>query len=182
MSDSISPPTPGGQITASVKWFNPTKGFGFLVPDDGTPDVFCHVSAVERAGYETLPQGATVTCEIVQGQKGPQVSQIHQVDTSTATEAAPRGDRPRRPSPGGFQSRRFAEPTGPSEEVEGTVKFYNVGKSYGFVTPDSGGQDVFIHAKVLARSGLDDLEPQQRVRLMIVQGPRGPQATNVELI
>ena len=84
--------------------------------------------------------------------------------------------------PGGFQDRRYAEPTGPTEEIEGTVKFYNVGKSYGFVTPDGGGQDVFIHAKVLARSGLDDLEPQQRVRLMTTQGPRGPQATSVELI
>ena len=183
MSDSSSPPIPGGQITASVKWFNPTKGFGFLVPDDGSPDVFCHISAVERAGYETLPQGATVTCEIVQGQKGPQVSQIHRVDTSTATMPPPRGDRPRRPAaPGGYQARRYAEPMGPTEEIEGTVKFYNVGKSYGFVTPDSGGQDVFIHAKVLARSGLDDLESQQRVRLMITQGPRGPQATNIELI
>jgi len=182
MSDISSPPDEGGSITAQVKWFNPTKGFGFLVPDDGSPDVFCHVSAVERAGYETLPQGATVTCEIVQGQKGPQVSQILNVDTSTATVMPPRGDRPRRPAPGGFQSRRYAEPMGPTEEIEGTVKFYNVGKSYGFVTPDSGGQDVFIHAKVLARSGLDDLEPQQRVRLMITQGPRGPQATSVELI
>ena len=189
MSDISSTPIPGDQITATVKWFNPTKGFGFLVPDDGSPDVFCHVSAVERAGYDTLPQGATVTCEVVQGQKGPQVAQIIEVDTSTATVAPPRGDRPRRPGgpggpagPGGFQSRRYAEPEGPTEEIEGTVKFYNVGKSYGFVTPDSGGQDVFIHAKVLARSGLDDLEPQQRVRLMITQGPRGPQATSIELI
>ena len=188
MSDISSPPTPGSQITATVKWFNPTKGFGFLVPDDGSPDVFCHVSAVERAGYDSLPQGATVSCEIVDGQKGPQVSQIHSVDTSTAIVAPPRGDRPRRPGPGpgagpgGFQDRRFNEPTGPTEEVEGTVKFYNVGKSYGFVTPDSGGQDVFIHAKVLSRSGLDDLEPQQRVRMEITQGPRGPQATSIALI
>ena len=182
MSDIGSPPPEGGSITAQVKWFNPTKGFGFLVPDDGSPDVFCHVSAVERAGYDTLPQGATVNCEIVQGQKGPQVSNILNVDTSTATVMPPRGDRPRRPGPGGFQARRYNEPMGPTEEIEGTVKFYNVGKSYGFVTPDSGGQDVFIHAKVLARSGLDDLEPQQRVRLEITQGPRGPQATSVELI
>ena len=182
MSDISSPPPSGGPITASVKWFNPTKGFGFLVPDDGSPDVFCHVSAVERAGFDTLAQGATVTCEIVQGQKGPQVSQILNVDTSTATAPLPRSDRPRRAGPGGYQARRFAEPEGPTEEIEGTVKFYNVSKSYGFATPDGGGQDVFIHAKVLARSGLDDLEPQQRVRLTITQGPRGPQATNIELI
>ena len=71
MSDISSPPTEGDSITAQVKWFNPTKGFGFLVPDDGSPDVFCHVSAVERAGFDSLPQGATVTCEIVQGAERP---------------------------------------------------------------------------------------------------------------
>ncbi len=182
MSDNITEPSSGVQITASVKWFNPTKGFGFLVPDDGSPDVFCHVSAVERAGYDTLPQGATVTCEVSEGQKGPQVSEIHAVDTSTATVSPPQGDRPRRHAPGGPHGGRYDEPVGPTEEIDGTVKFFNVGKSYGFITPDGGGQDVFIHAKVLARSGLDDLEPQQRVRLMITQGPRGPQATAVELI
>ena len=170
-------------ITAQVKWFNPTKGFGFLVPDDGSPDVFCHVSAVERAGFDTLPQGSHRQVRDRAGAEGPAgLADSLDVDTSTATVMPPRGDRPRRPGPGGFESRRFNEPMGPTEEIEGTVKFYNVGKSYGFVTPDSGGQDVFIHAKVLARSGLDDLEPQQRVRLMITQGPRGPQATSIELI
>ena len=101
MSEISPPPPPGDSITATVKWFNPTKGFGFLVPDDGSPDVFCHVSAVERAGYDTLPQGATVTCEIAQGQKGPQVSEIHSVDTSTATVAPParRPAAPPRPRP-----------------------------------------------------------------------------------
>lgn len=182
MSDNLAEPPSGVQVTAQVKWFNPAKGFGFLVPDDGSPDVFCHVSAVERAGHDTLPQGATVTCEVVQGQKGPQVSRIHAVDTSTAAVGPPRSERPRRFGPGGFPGRRHEEPSGPTEEIEGTVKFYNVGKSYGFVTPDGGGQDVFIHAKVLVRSGCDHLEPQQRVRLQIVQGSRGPQATSVEVI
>ncbi len=182
MSDNVTDPLPGAQVTATVKWFNPTKGFGFLVPEDGSPDVFCHVSVVERAGYDTLPQGALVTCEVSEGQKGPQVAQILSVDASSVPDAPYRNERPRRPSPGGYHARRQDEPTGPTEEVEGTVKFFNVVKSYGFITPDGGGQDVFIHAKVLARAGLDDLEPQQRVRLLISQGPRGPQATAVELI
>jgi CspA family cold shock protein len=183
MSDYAEHSPSGGQITASVKWFNPTKGFGFLVPDDGSPDVFCHISVVEQAGFDSLPQGATVTCEVSDGQKGPQVSMIQAVDTSTAQESPARSDRPRRPSPGGSYGRdRHDEPTGPTEEVDGTVKFFNGSKSYGFITPDGGGADVFIHAKVLSRAGLDDLEPQQRVRLWITQGPRGPQATNIELI
>ena len=184
MSNDSIDPSSAVRITASVKWFNPAKGFGFLVPDDGSPDVFCHVSAVERAGYDTLPQGAIVTCDVSEAQKGPQVSQIHSVDTSTAVETPYRNERPRRFSPGGFPGggRRHEEPVGPTEEIEGTVKFYNAVKSYGFITPDGGGQDVFIHAKVLAQAGLNDLGPQQRVRLSIAQGPRGPQATSVELL
>ncbi|MCH8036014.1 MAG: cold shock domain-containing protein, partial [Proteobacteria bacterium] len=60
------------EITAVVKWFNPAKGFGFVEPSDGSPDAFMHVSVVERAGLGTLPQGATIICDLCAGQKGPQ--------------------------------------------------------------------------------------------------------------
>ena len=64
---------PGAAVVATVKWFKPAKGFGFLTPVDGSPDVFCHISAVSRAGFDALPEGATVTCEVVEGQRGPMV-------------------------------------------------------------------------------------------------------------
>ena len=66
----------GRRITALVKWFMPMKGYGFLEPEDGSPDVFCHLSTVEASGRDTLPQGAVVTCEIAPGERGPQLSRI----------------------------------------------------------------------------------------------------------
>lgn len=173
-------PASGRRVVAAVKWFNPAKGFGFLVPDDGSADVFCHASAVRDAGYDTLAQGATVTCEVVEGRQGPAVSSIVAVDASTAM-AEPAGrvglyrDR---------GERRWARdvPAGPVEERSGLVKFYNAAKGYGFVVPDGGGPDVFVPGIVLNRAGLGGLETGQRVSVMVEQGARGPQARDIELI
>ena len=165
------------RVMAAVKWFNPAKGFGFLVPDDGGPDVFCHASVVRDAGYDTLPQGATVTCEVTEGQQGPMVSSIVAVDASTAmTQPAGRAEpyRDRR-------ERRW-DRAEPAEERSGVVKFYNAAKGYGFVVPDNGGPDVFLHGSMLNRAGLGGLEPGQRVNVMVEQGARGPQARDIELI
>ena len=170
----------GRRVVATVKWFVPAKGFGFLVPDDGSPDALCHMTAVMDAGYDTLPQGARVTCEVTEGQRGPVVTSILAVDASTAA-ADPAGS----PRPG-YDRRergRGRDGTGGAvEERHGVVKFYNAVKGYGFVVPDDGGRDVFLHANVLSRAGLAALEPGQRVSVMVEQGARGPQATGVELI
>ena len=171
--------SPGRRLVASVKWFVPARGFGFLVPDDGSPAVFCHVSAVERAGYGTLPQGARVTCEVVEGRKGPVVSSIMDIDTSTASPARAWGEERRR---GAGDGGLGADDGGAVEECRGFVKFYDAVKGYGFVVPDGGGPDVFLHGRVLDRAGLDVLEPGQRVGVMVVQGARGPQATDIALI
>ena len=78
---SRSPPVhPAGGSGALVKWFMPTKGYGFLEPEDGSADLFCHMTAVQASGRDTLPEGAAVTCEIVQGDRGPQVSSILSVE------------------------------------------------------------------------------------------------------
>ncbi len=87
----------GATVVAKAKWFNPAMGFGFLTPVDGSREVFYHVSVLSWAGYDTLPEGATVTCEVEQSRQRLQVSQIHAVDASTATTrptgsgAPPRG-------------------------------------------------------------------------------------------
>ncbi len=150
------------EITAVVKWFNSTKGFGFVQPTDGSPDAFLHVSVVERSGHQSLPQGATIVCDLCAGQKGPQVAAVHRVESMP--EAAP--------DPGG----------GEAAEADGTVKFYNGEKGFGFVVPDGGGKDVFVSARVLERAGIQSLEPEQRVRMMTRMGQKGPMADNVELI
>lgn len=199
MLDRRSPPPMGNarrNVTGTVKWFNPSKGFGFITLDDGSPDVFCHASVVGQAGYDSLEQGATVVCDITQGHKGPQVSRIASVDMSTATPMERRPDTrfrrddmgggargPRRgpPGPGGMGRFGDAPGGGFGESSEGRVKFFNAEKGFGFVTLDDGG-DVFVHAKTLERSGIHELPAASRVRLTTRQGPKGLQAQSVEII
>lgn len=157
----VGRPTSGHAIRALVKWFVPAKGYGFLQPEDGSADVFCHAAVVEAAGQSALPPGAAVTCEIVQGDKGPQVSRIVDVDVADAREGGA-GDVRRR---GGFPGPAWAEgeAPGPSVEVRGTVKYYDPVRGFGFVVPDDGGAEVFVHRSALSRSGLNDLQPGERV-------------------
>jgi len=158
-------------VTATVKWFNASKGFGFVAPSDGSPDAFLHISALERAGLSQVAEGATLVCDLGAGQRGPQVVFVHEVDTSTAIESP-------RASAGG--SRR--EERGPTQTVEGVVKFFSAEKGFGFVAVDEGGKDVFVHAKALERSGIPTLESGQRVRVTTTLGLKGPQADSVALI
>jgi CspA family cold shock protein len=157
-------------VTATVKWFNASKGFGFVAPSDGSPDAFLHISALERAGLTQVAEGTTIICDLGQGNRGPQVVAVHEVDASTAT-AAPRA----------AAAPRSAD-RGPSETVEGVVKFFSAEKGFGFVQTDEGGKDVFVHIKALERSGLKNLESGQRVRITTTLGQKGPQADTVAII
>jgi len=149
-------------VTAKVKWFNPAKGFGFVAPTDGSADAFLHVSVVQRVGRNTLQQGATIICELTDGPRGPQVSDITSVDDSTISDDAA-GD-------------------GDSDDViDGEVKFFSPDKGYGFGMPTGGGQDVFIGIGALQRSNLDRLESGQKVRMFVRPGKKGPQAVRVQI-
>ena len=155
-------------VTAQVKWYNPNKGFGFVQPADGGGDAFLHASVLGQSGYQDLGEGDTLTCDIAPGPRGPQVVAIHRVEPSEQ----PRGGGWSR---GGFDDR-------PMETVEGTVKFFDAAKGFGFVTPDGGGKDVFVSARILTKAGLGTLESDQRVRVTTRLGPKGPMAEDVTLI
>src|SRR6476660_1034451 len=79
-------------VRATVKWYNSSKGFGFVTPDDGSADVFLHVSVVEQAGLHSLNEGSIIVCDLADGQKGAQVAMIHSMDAGSAP--AQRGSRP----------------------------------------------------------------------------------------
>ncbi|MEM7169905.1 MAG: cold-shock protein [Pseudomonadota bacterium] len=150
------------EVTAVVKWFNSTKGFGFVQLSDGSPDAFLHVSVVEQSGNRDLIEGTTIVCDLCAGRKGPQVAEIHRVES---VPEAP-----------------VSEDFGASETTEGTVKFFNAEKGFGFVTPDDGGKDVFVSARILEKSGIGSLASDQRVRLQVRMGQKGPMADQVDLI
>jgi cold shock protein len=171
-----SPPQASEPVEATVKWFNADKGFGFVALPGGA-DAFMHIRPLEVAGHSSVPEGSRVKVRISQGLKGPQVTEVIEVDTSTA-EVRTTTDRrpgPHRPSP------RQSD-VGLTEECVGSVKWYNADKGFGFVGQDGGGKDVFVHATTLDRGGLSGLAEGQRVRMQIGQGQKGPEARSIELL
>ena len=186
-----------------VKWFNATKGYGFITLESGG-DAFCHASALQATGHSDVQPGTTIICDLADSQRGLQVVTVHSVDTSTA-EAPSRG--PRRDfggggggyggggggyggggggygggggGHGGGYHHRDSGPSGPM--VEGKIKFFNDQKGFGFVMPDNGSGDIYLHASALRRSGVQAVEPDQRIRYSTRQGNKGVEVDRVEII
>ena len=160
MSDfdiSSEPGQVSAEVSAVVKWFNSAKGFGFVQPDDGSPDAFLHASVVERSGHNHLPEGAALVCDISEGPRGPQVAAIHSVEL---------------PQGGAVEG----------TVIIGTVKFFDPVRGFGFVVPDDGGRVVFVSGRSLERSGIQALETSQRVRVSTSIGKKGPMAESVEVL
>jgi cold shock protein len=163
-----TPPVPGRRVDATVKWFNASKGFGFVTLSDGTQDAFLPMAILRRAGYDDVREGSTISCEIAAGAKGPLVTNVLNIDSSTAVM----------PAADGFDRR----PVRPSTSLEGAVKWFEPEKGYGFISPDGGGKDVFIHITALRRSGVNALDPGQRVRVDVVDGKKGLEADRVTIV
>ena len=170
-----------------IKWFNGTKGYGFVTLDNGG-DAFCHASVLQAAGHQELQPGVSIICDLADSQRGMQVVAIHSVDLSTAEAPAPRGPRREfgggggygRSGGGGYGGGFDRGPSGPM--TEGKIKFFNDQKGFGFVMPDSGNGDIYLHASALRRSGVQQVEPEQRIRFSTRQGNKGVEVDRVELI
>ena len=174
----------------TIKWFNATKGYGFITLERGG-DAFCHASALAAVGATDVPPGSTVVCDLQESPRGLQVVAVHSLDTSTAEAQPPRkprglgggdDDRGRR---GGFgrDSGGFGRDSAPSGAmVDGRVKFFNDQKGFGFVVPENGGDDVYVHASALRRSGLAALTPEQRIRYSTRQGMKGVEVDRIEVL
>jgi CspA family cold shock protein len=166
-------------VNAVVKWFNPEKGFGFVELKDGSGDAFLHVAVLEAAGHGAVAPGTTLVVHKGQGQKGAQVTQVLEVDSTTAAPEAPRQDRAR--PAGGAAPRLRDDQIAAAIEMTGTVKWYNPNKGFGFVAVEDGGKDVFLHASVLERARITALQDGQAVTLRVVEGQKGREAVSVEV-
>src|SRR5690348_15310783 len=163
------------RLTGKIKWFNRSKGFRFIVPSEGGGDICLPLSALERSGHSEAPHGASNVFESTQGPNGRAVAPTIALDPSTASPRTPSENRPR-----GRDSHE--EGAGPTESLEGVVKWYDPARGFGFILPNDGGKDIFVHVTALRRSGIEMLEPGQPVRMMVAQARRGREAASVELI
>ena len=154
------------ELRGRVKWFNAVKGYGFLALEGDNSDAFLHVTTLRQAGHEDLKPGATVVCSGVRGPKGWQVMKVLEVDSSTVVAAAPKPQ----PVPEGV-------PMG--DYIAALVKWYNNERGYGFVTRETTDGDIFVHAAVLRRHGMDSLAPGQKVMVRIAEGQKGLQVVDI---
>jgi cold shock protein len=164
--------SPGLPVFGKVKWFNPSKGYGFIELSDGSGDAFLHATALSGSGITTLQSGETLELRVALGQRGPQVTEVISVDSSTAAPPLPRKSS-RLPL-----DRQALEA---SVQETGTVKWYNAAKGFGFIVRDAGGKDVFVHASALERAGITGLSEGQRVFMSVAEGRKGPEATSIQV-
>jgi CspA family cold shock protein len=180
----MAPAMPTGEPTrGTVKWFNAEKGFGFVTLEDGA-DVFLHSSVITRSGM-SVNERDLLRVRVGQGMKGRQVTEILEVEPGAGPAPAGRPAGPRPMGMGGPPRRAGPVDTtyrrGPSVDMQGTVKWYNQQKGFGFITPEDGTKDIFVHASTLARAGLDQLPDGTRVMAKVVQGQKGPEAVEISL-
>jgi cold shock protein len=150
----------GVTVEAAVKWFNATKGYGF-VELAGGGDAFLHLKALREIGRQTLPSGAKVRVVARTGSRGAEVVRIVEVDTRSAIERSPR---------------RSSFDQSAAFELTGKVKWFDDARGFGFIASDDFGRDVFVHSTTLGASGVESLFEGQAVSMRVVETPKGREA------
>lgn len=167
---------PAETVVGAVKWFDATRGFGFIATDGDRGDVLVHFSVLRDHGRRTLPEGARIACEVVARDRGLQARRILAIDLSTATGPDP-----------DLIARRNADRVDPTQLLDNAgepevviVKWFNRLKGYGFLVREGDTQDIFVHMETVRRAGFADLLPEMRMKARIAEGRKGPLA--VELL
>jgi CspA family cold shock protein len=156
------------EVAGVIKWFDVSKGYGFIVPDNGMPDVLLHVTVLRRDGFQTAYEGARVVVDVLNRSKGLQAFRVKAMDESTAVHPS------QLPPP---RTHVQVMPTSGYERC--IVKWFNRVKGFGFVTRGEGTPDIFVHMETLRRFGITELRPGQTVLVRFGDGPKGLMAAEV---
>ena len=157
------------ELTGVIKWFDVSKGYGFIVPDNGLPDILLHVTCLRRDGFQTAYEGARIVCEVLQRPKGLQAFRVLSMDESTAVHPAQMAPA---------RTHVSVTPTSGFERAQ--VKWFNRLRGFGFLTRGEGTPDIFVHMETLRRYGLTELRPGQTVLVRYGPGPKGLMAAEVK--
>jgi len=152
-------------VRGVVKWFDPAKGFGFIVADEGGPDILLHVNALRNYGQSSVSDRAGIVVSVQQTERGLQAVEVFEVIPPILEVDADNGH------PDMSEIDILALPLEPAR-----VKWFDKVKGFGFANVFGRSEDVFIHMEALRRSGFADLQPGEAVALRIVEGERGRMA------
>ena len=160
-------------IEASVKWYNPAKGYGFLLRDTDSTDIMIHFSVLDAIGCPYIKEGDRVVCYVGLGKRGLQVEGVKEVKFGST--------EPRTLSAFFKTQSRSFEPEN-LEEIEGVVKWFNSKKGYGFIYPKDGKGEIFLHASVLHAAGHKSLLPGVRILAKVSTSERGQEAQELTIL
>lgn len=157
------------QVTGLVKWFDPVKGFGFVVAETGGPDILLHVNVLRNFGQSSVADSARIVISVQDTDRGVQAVEVLSIEPPVGNEDMVLSD---------FVDLDL-DVVRSLPLVAARVKWFDKGKGFGFANIFSQPEDVFLHVEVLRRSGLADLQPGEALALRVVDGKRGRMAAEV---